>query len=146
MALKAKHEQLVYDQILTNFTLGHPITAERKYLIQINENMKFAGGPTDKAYAKKVIDVAKNRYRQEKMKGKLALEILQQKRKATRTSPLEMTLVTGKKGSPLMKKEGIGSEAKHVKLKNWRKGDSADSINLDSIMRSETYAAMALRA
>ena len=144
MALKAKHESLVYDQILTNFTLGHPITAERKYLIHINENMKFAGGPTDKAYAKKVIDVAKNRYRQQKMKDKLALDIIQQKRRAALMSP-EMTLVAGKKGSPLMKKEGVVGEAKHVKLKNWGK-KKADSINLDSLMRTETYAAMALRA
>ena len=44
-----------------------------------------------------------------------------------------------------MKKEGVVGEAKHVKLKNWGK-KKADSINLDSLMRTETYAAMALRA
>ena len=56
MALKAKHEQLVYDQIFSNFTIGKPINVERKYLSSINENMAFKGGPTDKKYCKKALE------------------------------------------------------------------------------------------
>ena len=39
-------------------------------MANLTENMKFVGGPTDKAYAKKVIDVAKNRYIKDKEKEK----------------------------------------------------------------------------
>ena len=62
MALKAKHEKIVYNQIQKNFTRGIPINSERRQLANLNENMKFAGGPTDKMYAKKVIEVAKHGY------------------------------------------------------------------------------------
>ena len=78
MALKAKHEQLVFDQILTNFTYGRPINAERKYLTEIHENMKFIGGPTDKGYAKKVLEVCRMNYRSQRVE-----------RKATETKSLQ---------------------------------------------------------
>ena len=57
MALKAKHEKLIYDQIQSNFSVGRPINEERQYLTSINENMAFKGGPQDKKYARKVLDV-----------------------------------------------------------------------------------------
>ena len=37
-----------------NFTLGKPIKNEKARLAQLNENMKFKGGPSDIKYKKKV--------------------------------------------------------------------------------------------
>ena len=62
MSLKAKHEQLVYDQIQTNFSVGKPINVERKHLSMINENMDFEGGPSDKKYARKVLGKGPNKF------------------------------------------------------------------------------------
>ena len=54
MAIKAKHEKLIYEEIFYNFARGKPITEQRKKLINLDENMKFKGCPTDKAYIRKV--------------------------------------------------------------------------------------------
>ena len=39
---------------LHNWTYGKSISAERQKLANLNENMKFKGGPTDRHYAKKL--------------------------------------------------------------------------------------------
>ena len=54
MALKAKHEQVIFDQILKKWTYGKSIAPERKKLAMLNENMRFMGGPTDTRYARKL--------------------------------------------------------------------------------------------
>ena len=36
-----------------NFAKGKSITVERRKLAQLNENMKFKGGPSDRNYARK---------------------------------------------------------------------------------------------
>ena len=74
MTLKAKHEQLVYNQILSNFTRGKPINSERRYLAKLDENMKFVGGPTDKTYARKIQSVdlpdnKRNQFREKRRPG-----------------------------------------------------------------------------
>ena len=38
----------------SKFASGKSISAERKKLETLNENMKFKGGPSDRIYAKKV--------------------------------------------------------------------------------------------
>ena len=54
MALKAKHEYVLYQQIEANLAKGKSIDEERRLLATLDENMKFKGCPTDRAYAKKV--------------------------------------------------------------------------------------------
>ena len=54
MALKAKHEQVIFDSILKKWTLGKSISTERRKLATLNENMRFKGGPTDRKYARRL--------------------------------------------------------------------------------------------
>ena len=59
MAIKAKHEKLIYEKIFHNFARGKPINEQRRQLIDLTENMSFAGCPTDRKYEKKVRRIAK---------------------------------------------------------------------------------------
>lgn len=54
MALKAKHQQVVFDQIYTKLAQGKSISNERRVLATMDENMKFKGCPTDRNYARKI--------------------------------------------------------------------------------------------
>ena len=55
MAIKAKHEDLIFKKILANFSRGKSITEEREKLANLNEHMKFKGGPKDNLYKRKVL-------------------------------------------------------------------------------------------
>ena len=59
MATKFKHEQLIYDEIFSNFARGKSISDQRQKLIDLDENMKFPGGPTDRNYEALIIRLAK---------------------------------------------------------------------------------------
>ena len=127
MALKAKHEKLLYNQIQKNFTRGIPINSERRQLANLNENMKFAGGPTDKLYAKKVIDVAKHGYIKQKERemiyqGKRRLAIREGLHLADMNEPLKNVTAGSanlKKKQSLARKSIVESESKNTKMKKW---------------------------
>lgn len=53
MALKVKHQSVIFDQIYANFAKGKSISGERKKLATLSENMRFKGGPMDRSYARK---------------------------------------------------------------------------------------------
>ena len=59
MATKCKHEQLIYDEILSNFARGKSISDQRQKLIDLDENMNFPGGPADRNYESLIIRLAK---------------------------------------------------------------------------------------
>ena len=61
MAWKAKHEDKIFQQIFESFTYGRSISHLRRRLANLNENMKFEGGPKDKAYKKKIQSMMTNR-------------------------------------------------------------------------------------
>ena len=44
-----------------NFTYGKKITQQYKKLCGLHENMQFKGGPTDRAYMRKVLGKSENR-------------------------------------------------------------------------------------
>ena len=52
MALKSKHQDVIFNQILSKWAKGKSISVERYKLKTLNENMKFKGGPSDRAYAR----------------------------------------------------------------------------------------------
>ena len=57
MALKKKHEDLIFEKIFANFAKGKSIRHERSKLERLNENMRFKGGPDDKKYRRKVMSL-----------------------------------------------------------------------------------------
>ena len=61
MAWKSKHEDRIFKQIYENFTYGKSISHLRRRLANLNENMKFEGGPKDKAYKKLIQSQMTNR-------------------------------------------------------------------------------------
>ena len=52
MALKSKHQDVLFNQIFSKWAKGKSISIERYKLATLNENMKFKGGPSDRAYAR----------------------------------------------------------------------------------------------
>ena len=45
MMTKAKHEDIIFQKIFQNFTKWKSIKGERSKLANLNEHMKFKGGP-----------------------------------------------------------------------------------------------------
>ena len=54
MALKAKHQHVIYERIMLKLGKGKSISEERRLLATMDENMKFKGCPTDRNYARKI--------------------------------------------------------------------------------------------